>query len=230
MLTDTKGTEKNMTVHKVNVDKWCQEQGKMKVNERKEKEKNRTEIEVLNSYVVTLQEEVVHLCEPQMFSLRNEQDTYGGNSVLDHSMEERLETKLQTHSLLGQMVEKLAHLVEYQTTVFGDILPKISKQQLTKAILTQIFEKEDLGQQTVKQLVSPKLKRKEIVNFIKYFWCDRLWWGWMSKQRPESPENLQLKTDVSTSQTTKTGSSYSWIVSSHTNPVRSSLCQIQDGP
>ena len=35
MLTDTKGTEKNMTVHKVNVDKWCQEQGKMKENERK---------------------------------------------------------------------------------------------------------------------------------------------------------------------------------------------------
>ena len=108
------------------------------------------------------------------------------NKVLDHNMEERLETKLavsafeihelcqevvklqdnqlgentrqQTHFTLGQMVEKLAHLVEQQTTVFGTILPQISEQHLTKTILPHSFGKEELGQHTVKQIVSPKYK------------------------------------------------------------------------
>ena len=122
-----------MTELKANVEKWRKEHNKTKGNEPKEKVKNREEIKVLK-------EEVIHPHEAQTVTLSNEQDTSGGNKVLDHNMEERLEMKLtasamkihvlhtelvklkdkqleenvnqQTDSPLGLMVEKLAHLVE----------------------------------------------------------------------------------------------------------------------
>ena len=49
-------------------------------------------------------------------------------------------TNQQAHTLLGQMVEKLTHLVDQQTVFFGKIVPKLPEQQPMRPILTQKYE------------------------------------------------------------------------------------------
>ena len=70
------------------------EQGKMKDTEHELQEQIHTEAKTTEKNIALLKEEMAQLHEAQMFTLRKEQDTCGGNNMLDHSMEERLETKL----------------------------------------------------------------------------------------------------------------------------------------
>ena len=94
------------------------------------------------------------LCQEieQIIEAESEGNTVEGKIAFEQSMEERLtdsavkiqslqkdfkqfknnqigeHTGQQANSILGQMVEKLGHLVEQQTGFFGNMLPKLLEQ------------------------------------------------------------------------------------------------------
>ena len=68
-------------------------------------------------------------------------------------------TNQQATSLLGQMVEKLGHLVDQETGFFGNILPKLLDQPTERPLVLQNFEQQEIEEEPVSQGIQYRLKR-----------------------------------------------------------------------